>query len=108
MIGSPEPIKTALRTTKGQRRMTVRLRRMEIISEIAFLTSLAVTLCGWLVVAPEWQPLVRAIMPLGLGLIAMRRTWRYSLFVLLLNMAAIPLFPGGLPWDVFLSWQPFP
>ncbi|WP_028962487.1 hypothetical protein [Sulfobacillus thermosulfidooxidans] len=101
MIWSPEPIETALQTVEGQRRMTAYLRRLELISEIAFLSSLAVMLSGWLVIAPEWQPLVRAIMPLGLSLTVMRRAWRFTFLMILLEIAAIPLFPGGSTWDVF-------
>lgn len=108
MIRSPEPIDSALKTVKGQRRMTAHLRRLEFITEIAFLTSFAVMLCGWLVVAPDWQPLVRAIMPLGLSITVMRRPWPFVVGMVLMEMAAIPLFPGGSQWDIFFVLSALP
>ncbi len=108
MIRSPESMDTALKTVKGQRRMTAHLRRLELITEIGFLTSYAVMLCGWLVVSPGWQPLIRALMPLGLSTTAMRKPWPFVVVMVLMEMAAIPLFPGGVQWDVLFVLSVLP
>lgn len=101
MIQGPESMDTALKSVKAQRRMTAHLRRLELITEMGFLTSFPVMLCGWLVVSPEWQPLVKALMPLGLGITVMRKSWFFVVFMLITEMAAILLFPGGSEWDIF-------